>query len=93
MGVFAMVVIIVAIVTIGKVMTERQAGPLLPPPGSRPSEEIDHLQESIGQLSVRLEKLEEERDFYRALLDPPNKKATLPPIPGKQAPSDEEPGP
>ena len=92
MGVFAFVIILVAIVTIGKIITERQAGPFLPPGGSPPSEEIHHLQESISQLGVRLEKLEEERDFYRALLDPPDKKATLPPTPGKQAPSVEEPG-
>ena len=92
MGVFAMVVIVVAIVTIGKVITERRAGPFLLPAGPPQSEEILLLQESIGQLGVRLEKLEEERDFYRALLDPPDKKAAIPPTSGTPAPSSEEPG-
>lgn len=91
MTVFAFVIILVAIVTIGKIITERQSGPFLPPANSPPPEEILHLQESIGQLGVRLEKLEEERDFYRALLDPPDKTATLPPNFGEQAPSVEEP--
>ena len=93
MGVFTFVIILVAIVTIGKIITERQAGPLLPPPESPPQEDVLHLQETIGQLDVRLEKLEEERDFYRALLDPPDKKATLPPTASEQTSSTEEPGP
>ena len=91
MGVFAFVILLVLIVTIGRVITERQGRPWLPP-ASRPPEEIHSLQESIGQLSDRLEKLEEERDFYRALLGPPGEKATLPPTPSEQDPSDEEAG-
>ena len=86
MSVFAFVILLVLIVTVGKVITERQGRPLLPS-ASPPPEGIHTLQESIGQLSDRLEKLEEERDFYRALLGPPDGKATPPPTPSEQDPT------
>ena len=91
MGVFEFIIVLVVISTIGKVISSRQVTPKLPP-ASLPRAETLHLQESVDQLSARLEKLEEERDFYRALPDPPDQRASFPPSQAEQAPSSEEPG-
>ena len=64
--------------TLGKVLMARQDRPALPEAPRRP-EEILQLNDAITELNARLEKLEEERDFYRALLEPQNR--DLPPLP------------
>lgn len=70
MGVFEFVLLIVLITTIGKVVEARSDRPPkapLPPA----SGDVQHLEEMLGDMSARLARLEEERDFYRALLEPP----------------------
>lgn len=73
----------VLISTIGKVVTARQGRPSLPDAPRRP-EEILQLNDAITELNARLEKLEDERDFYRALLEPP--KNAPPPPPTRESP-------
>jgi hypothetical protein len=69
LGVFEFILVIVLITTIGKVLEARRAGSAssLPPP----SPNIQHLEELLGDMDTRLARLEEERDFYRALLEAP----------------------
>jgi hypothetical protein len=71
LGVFEFVLLIVLITTIGKVIearsTDSKAGKALPPA----SPDVQHLEEMLGDMNGRLARLEEERDFYRALLEPP----------------------
>lgn len=69
MGVFEFVLLIVLITTIGKVLEARSERA---PKTSLPaSPDVRHLEEMLGDMTSRLARLEEERDFYRALLDPP----------------------
>lgn len=81
MGVFVFVILLVLISTVGKVILARSHRPHLPP-GMRP-QDIQQLNETVSDLSTRLSKLEEERDFYQALLESPERK-TL-----RRPPSDE----
>lgn len=85
-GVFEFVLLIVLISTAGKVLTSRSSRPRLPP-GARP-EDVEQLNDAVSELHARLTRLEEERDFYRALLDSPDRK-TLPEPPGGGVPPDE----
>jgi hypothetical protein len=90
MGVFEFIIALVLITTIGKVLSERRAAPRIQPPASPPrSAEIVHLRESVTQLSARLERLEEERDFYRQLLESPKRDGSLPRPPGSEGTSRE----
>lgn len=79
-GVFEFILLIVLISTIGKVLMSRSERPAVR--GTRP-EDVDRLNEAVSDLHTRLTKLEEERDFYRALLDSPDRK-TLPEPPGEE---------
>ena len=72
-GVFEFVLLIVLITTIGKVVTARTERRQLPE-GVR-QRDVDQLNEAVSDLSTRLAKLEEERDFYRALLESPDRKS------------------
>ena len=77
MGVFEFIILIVLISTIGKVVAQR--GPRLPPAPPRdeprlPPGEIQELRETLERMDERLGRIEEERDFYRALLDDPRRK-------------------
>lgn len=71
MGVFEFVILIVFISTVGKVVTEWNDAsklakrPQLPPP------EVDELRQNFEELHGRVIRLEEERDFYRNLLENP----------------------
>jgi len=86
-GVFEFIVLVVLISTIGKVLTARQSRRELP--GAKPQpEEILQLNDAVGELNARLEKLEEERDFYRALLEPPDRGGTAPPPTPPASPND-----
>jgi hypothetical protein len=71
-GVFELVVLIVLITTIGKVLAVRSARPQLAASRHEP-EVILQLNDAMSDLNARLEKLEEERDFYRALLESPKR--------------------
>ena len=66
--------------TIGKVVTEyNERRTLPPPPGTLSPQEVEALRDEIADLSSRLYRLEEERDFYKDLLDPPQKRSSLEP--------------
>ena len=62
--------------TIGKVVSHRQAAPRLPPPPLE-NDESRELRDMMANLSSRLERLEEERGFYKDLLDPPDRRLGL----------------
>jgi sirohydrochlorin ferrochelatase len=68
LGVFEFVLVIVAITTVGKVLEARASRPVSLPTGRDPLV----VDEAIADLNRRLERLEEERDFYRALLEAPS---------------------
>ncbi|HSG46504.1 MAG TPA: hypothetical protein VLA43_01700 [Longimicrobiales bacterium] len=77
MGVFEFVILIVLISTFGKVVAQR--GSRLPPPQPRdeprlPPGEIQELRDTLDRMDERLARIEEERDFYRKLLDDPRRK-------------------
>jgi len=72
LGVFEFVIVLVLISTIGKVVSVRQErsklrGASLEGGGA----ELAVVREALDDLSGRLARLEEERDFYKALLDAP----------------------
>jgi len=81
-GVFEFILLLVLITTIGKVLTSRSPRPAIRG-GMRP-EELERLNEAMSELHTRLTKLEEERDFYRALLESPVREK-LPKQPGETA--------
>ena len=71
MGVFEFVLVIVLITTIGKVVQARSDTSKVSKTLPSVSPDVQHLEEMLGDLNGRLTLLEEERDFYRALLEPP----------------------
>ena len=78
MGVFEMIVFIVLISTIGKVVSERR--PKLPPQDDGPRlgpGEADSIVQALDELNSRVGRLEEERDFYKELLESPEAKRRL----------------
>jgi len=87
LGVFEMIVLIVLISTAGKVLSRRsrrmEAKEDSPTLGRG---EMEGVRESLDDLSGRLVRLEEERDFYKALLDAPQRQQGLaPPAPDSDA--------
>jgi hypothetical protein len=81
MGIFEFILLIALISTIGKVVTERRRP--LPPPGpvdrgTLPPGEVERMQEVVDDLAERVGRLEEERDFYRELLESPRRRALEP---------------
>jgi hypothetical protein len=79
MGLFPFIILLVLISTVGKILSDRQSR--VPPPDQRPQigpGEITELREAMDSLSSRLHQIEEERDFYKQLLDSP-KRGDLPP--------------
>lgn len=94
MGVFEFVIVLVLISTVGKVLSQR-----LPRERSRSSPpqigpgEVEGIREAIDELSSRVIRLEEERDFYRQLLEAPEPQREIRP-PGPDLGSDDtEPTP
>ena len=80
MGVFSMIVLIVLITTVGKVLSDRSAR--VEPPVSPPKlgqGEADSVLQALDDLNGRVVRLEEERDFYKELLDAPARQRGLPP--------------
>ena len=78
MGIFEFILLIVIISTLGKVLAGR--GNRVPPPPSQPSlppGELDAVRQAMDDLSERLARLEEERDFYVQLLEDPRRKRAL----------------
>jgi hypothetical protein len=79
MGVFEFVLLIVLISTFGKVLQGRtrrverhREEPRLPPPEFQ---ELQELRETLERMDERLGRIEEERDFYRKLLEDPRRKS------------------
>ncbi len=80
MGVFEFVIVLVVISTAGRIIAARRRP--LPLPGESyqlDAEELHRVRDTIADLSGRLERLEEERDFYKDLLEPPPGRRTLQP--------------
>ena len=79
MGVFAFIITLVLISTAAKII-ERRRRPTLPGESVQvDTEELHRIAETITDLSGRVERLEEERDFYKDLLEPPSSSRKLPP--------------
>lgn len=72
MSVFGFVIVLVTVSMIGKVATEFAASQRLPPGPGAASEDVEMLRDAVADMSTRLHKLEEERDFYRQLLEAPD---------------------
>ena len=67
MGIFELVIVLVLIATAGEVIKARMGRPS---PSVSPAPDTRHLEETVEHLNRRVLRLEEERDFYRALLEP-----------------------
>jgi len=94
LGVFEFVLVLVLITTLGKVATQlfQRERPHTAKPQLGPGE-MDGIRETIDELSGRVGRLEEERDFYKALLESPERQRELP-SPGEKddAPASDLPG-
>lgn len=88
-SVFGFVIILVALSTIGKVMSEFAANQRLPPGSPSSSNDVELLRDAVADMGTRLHKLEEERDFYRQLLEAPDDPPTRGLRPGRQSPSED----
>ncbi len=79
MGVFEFIIALVLISSVGRIMARRRRP--LPLPGESfrvDTEELRRIGDTISDLSGRVERLEEERDFYKDLLEPPSGSRKLP---------------
>ncbi len=80
MGVFEFVITLVLISAVARIIAARRRPPPLPGESFQlDAEELHRVRDTIADLSTRLERLEEERDFYKDLLEPPPRRSTLPP--------------
>ena len=70
MGIFEFVIVLVLVATAGEVIKARVSRPT---PVAPPPRDTRHLEETVEHLNQRVLRLEEERDFYRALLEPGTK--------------------
>ena len=86
---FEFVIVLVLISTVGKVLSRRRPPRELrgdSPQGGRG--ELEGIREAIDQLSGRLGRLEEERDFYKDLLDSPDTRRRIRPSDAEEGGSD-----
>ena len=91
LGVFEFVILLVLISTVGKVLSDRR--PRRELKGSSPElgrGELEGIREAMDDLSERLGRLEEERDFYRNLLEAPERPREIRPPEVEEAGSDLE---
>ena len=79
MGGIELIMVLVFVFAVGRIITRRQAAPLPRESLQLDAEELHRVRDTIADLSTRMERLEEERDFYKDLLEPPRGRATLPP--------------
>ncbi len=79
MGVFMFVIILVLIPTLGKLLSEVLHRARLPGPSPQERQEFERLRENLDGITERLARLEEERDFYKQLLDAPAKTPQISP--------------
>ncbi len=79
MGVFEFIIALILISTAAKIIErKRRSAPL---PGESVQVDVEELRrigDTITDLSGRVERLEEERDFYKDLLEPPSGSRKLP---------------
>ena len=79
MGVFEFVIALVFISTVGRIISRRRRPVPLPGESFKvDTEELRRIGDTISDLSGRVERLEEERDFYKDLLEPPSGSRKLP---------------
>ena len=79
MDFFAFIITLVLISTAARIIARRRR-PTLPGESVQvDTEELHRIAETITDLSGRVERLEEERDFYKDLLEPPASSRELPP--------------
>jgi len=71
MGVFEFLIVAVVVSAISKTVTAVADRRALPAVDSARSEEVDALRDAVADLGTRLHRLEEERDFYKNLLEAP----------------------
>ncbi len=80
MGVFEFVITLVLISSVAKIIESRRRPTPLPGESFQMDTEALHrVRDTITDLSTRVEQLEEERDFYKDLLEPPSGSRKLPP--------------
>ena len=93
MIVFVIALVAFVLITVRLVVVEsirRRGGPEGDlPPGGR---ELDGLRDAIEGAIVRLDRLEEERDFYKDLLDLPETRRAISPSAVEEDAADNEPG-
>lgn len=78
MGVFEFIIVLVTVTTIGKVVTDRQElAALAKNRQAEPGPDYQALVETVDDMNTRLARVEEERDFYRKLLEAPEVKDRL----------------
>jgi len=78
-GVFEFVILLVLISGATKVLVARGQRKQLPSGDVIQHEELAQIRDTMAQLSGRMELLEQERDFYKDLLDAPRRLAVSPP--------------
>jgi hypothetical protein len=83
MGVFEFVITVVLVSSVAKIIESRRRSPTLTGESFQMNaEELHRVRETISDLSGRVERLEEERDFYKDLLEPrPESRSLSPPKP------------
>jgi hypothetical protein len=83
MGVFEFVITVVLISSVAKIIESRRRSPTLTGESFQmDAEELHRVRETISDLSGRVERLEEERYFYKDLLEPrPESRSLSPPKP------------
>ena len=79
MGVFEFIIALVFISTVGRIIAGRRRAPLPRESFQLDAEELHRVRDTIADLSTRMERLEEERDFYKDLLELPPGRSMLPP--------------
>ncbi len=80
MGPFEFVIALILISTVARIIERQRRSARLPGESIQvDSEELRRIGDMITDLSGRVERLEEERDFYKDLLEPPSGSRELPP--------------
>ncbi len=79
MDFFAFIITLVLISTAARLIERRRRSPLPGESVQVDTEELHRIADTITDLSGRVERLEEERDFYKDLLEPPSGSHELPP--------------
>ena len=79
MGVFEFIIALVVISTVGKVVRHRRE---IPPMDKSTSQigpgAFEGLRDTVDEMNTRLERIEEERNFYRDLLESPQRPRGIP---------------